>query len=187
MLIPRNITGNLAQLSKYYPVISLTGPRQAGMTTLLRELYPGYRYLSFESPEVRGDFEHDPKGFLRQYDDHAIFDEARHVPELFSYLQLMVDEDRRPGRFILSGLRNFLVLKSITQSLAGRVGIARLLPFDLAEKRAVDQIAEHATAEILHGSYPAKTVTNEPPELFYANYLASYVHSLQVTTLLQKR
>ncbi len=142
---------------------------------MLRDIYPGYQYVSFESPDVRLNFEYDPRGFLKQYSDQVIFDEAQHVPELFSYLQLMVDEDRRPGRFILSGSQNFLLLKNITQSLAGRIGIARLLPLDLREKKAAGQLLDDAYAEILEGGYPAKTISGEPADLFYSNYLASYV------------
>ena len=175
MFVHRTITSYLDKLGQYYPIISLTGPRQAGKTTLLRELYKDYRYVSFEAPETRADFTQDPRGFLRAYDDRVIFDEAQHVPELFSYLQLLVDEDRRPGRFILSGSQNFLLLKSITQSLAGRVGIARLLPFDHAEKRAVGVLPTDYLTEILNGGYPAKIVQDEPADIFYSNYIASYV------------
>jgi predicted AAA+ superfamily ATPase len=175
MLIDRSITTHLRELGKYYPIISLTGPRQAGKTTLLRELYTDYTYLSFEAPELRAEFTADPRGFLRQHGDRVIFDEAQHVPELFSYLQLLVDEQRTPGRFILSGSQNFLLLKSINQSLAGRAGIARLLPLDLSEKRGSDQLADDYFDEILNGGYPARTVSGEPPALFYSNYLASYV------------
>ena len=78
---------HLRELGKYYPIISLTGPRQAGKTTLLRDLYTDYDYLSFEAPELRAEFTADPRGFLRQYGENVIFDEAQHVPELFSYLQ----------------------------------------------------------------------------------------------------
>lgn len=176
MIIPRNIVTHLKTLGKYYPVISLTGPRQAGKTTLLRELYSDYRYVSFETPETKQAFEADPRAFLKKYDDRVIFDEAQHVPELFSYLQEIVDEDRRKtGRFILSGSQNFLLLKSITQSLAGRVGIARLLPLDMREKKAVGRLRESYLAEILQGSYPGKEIIEEPATLFYSNYLASYV------------
>jgi predicted AAA+ superfamily ATPase len=162
-------------LGKYYPIISLTGPRQAGKTTLLKKLYPDFRYLSFENPETKLAFNADPIGFLKKYDEKVIFDEAQHVPELFSYLQGIVDEDRRPGRFILSGSQNFLLLKSITQSLAGRVGIARLLPLDHSEKKSVDRLSQNYLNELLNGGYPARLVLNEPPDLFYSNYLASYV------------
>lgn len=175
MIIPRRVVTHLNELGKYYPVISLTGPRQAGKTTLLKELYAEYQYVSFEDPETKLAFENDPVGFLQRHNDRVIFDEAQHVPALFSYLQGIVDEDRRPGRFILSGSQNFLLLKSITQSLAGRVGIARLLPLDFSEKRAADLLPKSYAQEILNGSYPGKQVRNEPSRLFYSNYIASYV------------
>jgi predicted AAA+ superfamily ATPase len=175
MIIPRRITQHLDRLGKYYPIISLTGPRQAGKTTLLKKLYPSYQYLSFENPDTRLAFQTDPKAFLSKYDNKVIFDEAQHVPELFSYLQGIVDEDRTPGRFILSGSQNFLLLKSITQSLAGRVGIARLLPLDFAEKKSANILDPAYLTELLNGGYPARMVLGEPTDLFYSNYLASYV------------
>ncbi|MEM8584724.1 MAG: ATP-binding protein [Bacteroidota bacterium] len=183
MLIPRSITSHLEELGKYYPIITLTGPRQAGKTTLLKNLYPGYRYVSFEAPEVRIEFERDPNGFLSDHNEKVIFDEAQYVPELFSYLQLLVDENRDPGRFILSGSQNFLLLKSITQSLAGRAGIARLLPLTIAEKRDARLLSKNYTEEIYNGSYPEKTRLDEPSNLFYSNYLASYVQR-DVSTLI---
>ena len=136
MYVPRRQNTLLTELKNSFPVISLTGPRQAGKTTLLRHHFPEYRYVSFEQPSVRTAFASDPEGFLRTYDRAVIFDEAQNVPTLFSYLQSLVDEDRQPGRFVLSGSQNFLMRKSITQSLAGRVGIAELLPLDLVEMRA---------------------------------------------------
>ncbi|MEM9824936.1 MAG: AAA family ATPase, partial [Bacteroidota bacterium] len=132
-LIPRRLTNHIREMGKMFPIISLTGPRQAGKTTLLRALYPGYRYVSLEQPDVRRAAQADPKAFLETYHDKVIFDEAQRWPDLFAYLQTIVDEDRRPGRFILSGSQNFLLRKNISQSLAGRVGIVRLLPLDNEE------------------------------------------------------
>ena len=97
MLIPRRLTDQLRKLGTFFPAISLTGPRQAGKTTLLRELYPDYTYLSLENPTTRLAAQEDPVGFLRRHNDRVIFDEAQRFPELFSYLQGMIDEDRRPG------------------------------------------------------------------------------------------
>lgn len=175
MYIPRRQRQLLTELQNSFPVISLTGPRQAGKTTLLREQFSDYRYLSFEQPSLRTAYESDPEGFLRTYNDKVIFDEAQNVPSLFSYLQGMVDADRRPGRFILSGSQNFLMRKSITQSLAGRVGIAELLPLDQREMRGAGLLASTPEEAIFNGSYPGQTANPVRQRLFYDAYLYSYV------------
>ncbi len=139
MNIPRRLKSHIEELGRYYPIISLTGPLQAGKTTLLKKMFLAYRYVSLEDPDQQLRATNDPRGFLKQYDYRVIFDEAQRVPALFSYLQTMVDEDRQVGRYILSGSQNFLLRKSITQSLAGRVGIAHLFPIDMQEINAANQ------------------------------------------------
>ena len=175
MLIPRRLPTHLKELGTFFPIVSVTGPRQSGKTTLLRELYPEYKYVSLEDPNVRLVARKDPVNFLRVYNDRVIFDEAQRFPELFSYLQGVVDEDRTPGRFILSGSQNFLLRKNITQSLAGRVGIARLLPLDNYELKAADFLATEPEAAIHAGGYPALISKQYRNYLFYSSYLASYV------------
>lgn len=173
--IPRQVSQHIRELAEYFPVLSLTGPRQAGKTTLLRQLFAGYRYVSFEDVSFRDQFTSDPVGFLDLYDRNVIFDEAQRVPDLFSYLQTRVDEDRSPARFILSGSQNFLLLQNITQSLAGRVGIVRLFPFDFTELKAVDLLAETPAEAIYQGFYPEGYQTDLPPHFFYPNYVSSYL------------
>lgn len=175
MLIPRRLTVQLAELGKFFPAISLTGPRQAGKTTLLKELYPDYKYVSLEQPATRLAAQDDPIGFLRQYNDRVIFDEAQRFPELFSYLQGMIDDDRRPGRFILSGSQNFLLRKNITQTLAGRIGIAKLLPLDHRELRDADLLPDAYSEALLMGGYPGRIDRGIGADAFYGSYLASYV------------
>lgn len=175
MYVSRSLHQLLNELKRSFPVISLTGPRQAGKTTLLRHHFPDYRYVSFEQPSIRKAFESDPEGFLRTYHGQVIFDEAQNVPELFSYLQGMVDEDRQPGRFILSGSQNFLMRKNITQSLAGRVGIAELLPLDQVEMQQSNLLPTTPEEAIFNGSYPEQTVNPVRHRLFYDSYLYSYV------------
>jgi predicted AAA+ superfamily ATPase len=99
--IPRNLSEHIREIAGFFPVVSLTGPRQAGKTTLLKELFTHYRYVSFEDPAQRALFEDDPYSFLARYDGEVIFDEAQRVPKLFSYLQTVVDNDRRPGRVLV--------------------------------------------------------------------------------------
>lgn len=175
MLIPRRLTAYLRKIGSFFPAISLTGPRQSGKTTLLREMYPDYTYLSLEDTDTRLRAKADPKAFLAEYADRVIFDEAQRLPELFSYLQGIIDADRRPGRFILSGSQNFLLRKNITQSLAGRVGVARLLPLDLTELRTADLDAASYEEAIFRGGYPARIDQAIDSDIFYGSYLATYV------------
>ena len=111
------------------PVISITGPRQSGKTTLCKQLFPDYFYANLEHPETRTFALEDPNRFLQQGENGMIIDEAQYAPELFSYIQAKVDERGRNGEFILSGSQNFLFMERISQSLAGRVAIFHLLPF----------------------------------------------------------
>jgi predicted AAA+ superfamily ATPase len=128
-MISRDIEATLTSTLELYPVIFLTGPRQSGKSTLLKNRLPDYTYVTLEDPDVRGFALNDPRGFLHTYGDRAIIDEAQRVPELFSYIQTRVDEVNRPGMFVLSGSQNFLLMQAISQSLAVRVGILKLLPF----------------------------------------------------------
>lgn len=132
-MIHRTLTSKLRAAARQFPVVTLTGPRQSGKTTLVRAAFPDYAYVSLELPDQRAFALEDPRGFLAQFDRPVIFDEAQRAPELFSYLQGLVDERHRPGRFILTGSQNFLLLQSISQSLAGRCAVLHLLPFSLAE------------------------------------------------------
>lgn len=175
MYIPRRIVSHLRELEQYFPVLSITGPRQAGKTTLLKHLYPDYQYLSLEDPDLRQRAQEDPRSFLRKYNQRVIFDEVQRVPSLFSYLQTLVDEDRQPGRFILSGSQNFLLRQEINQSLAGRAGIVRLFPLDFAELREGNHLPLDYETAIFRGFYPAQYGTGIPPRLFYPSYVATYL------------
>lgn len=175
MIISRQLAEHIHALRQYFPIVSLTGPRQAGKTTLLQHLFADYRYISFEDPVYRERFEADPRGFLDQYDQEVIFDEAQRVPDLFSYLQGVVDAARTPGRFILSGSQNFLLMQGITQSLAGRVGIARLLPLDMAELTQASLLPTSPWKALHGGFYPVHYQMDMPPRFFYPNYLATYL------------
>lgn len=142
---------------------------------MLKTLFPEYAYVSLESPDNRSFATDDPKGFLTQYAKRTIIDEVQRVPELFSYLQTTVDESGQMGQYILSGSQNFHLLKHITQSLAGRVALFRLLPLDTEElDRAGILPASYLEACIL-GGYPAVYHRGLDPTDFYANYIATYV------------
>lgn len=123
-------------MSEKYPLVSVTGPRQSGKSTLLKHLFPEYRYLTLEDPDVREFAISDPRFFLKTYNDKVILDEVQRTPELFSYLQGVVDESDKSGQYLLSGSQNFLLMQSITQSLAGRVSLTKLLPFSFKEAHA---------------------------------------------------
>lgn len=132
-MIRRNITPVLQRLASQYPVITLTGPRQSGKTTLAKTQFSDKPYVTLEDPDQRRFATEDPRGFLAAYQQGAIFDEIQRAPELSSYLQGMVDANAQPGRFILTGSHQFELMTQVSQSLAGRTAVLRLLPFTLAE------------------------------------------------------
>lgn len=132
-MIRRTLEPILKSVARQYPVVTLTGPRQSGKTTLVRSAFEEHDYTSLEEPDVRSFALEDPRGFLGQYSGPVILDEAQRAPDLFSYIQTLVDEEDWPGRFVLTGSQNFLLLRSISQSLAGRSAILHLLPFSLSE------------------------------------------------------
>ncbi|MDX2285353.1 MAG: ATP-binding protein [Bacteroidia bacterium] len=172
-MISRLITPHILRLAQGFPIISLTGPRQAGKTTLLRQAFPSYRYVNLELPDLRAYAAEDPRAFLREYDRFVIFDEAQRVPELFSYLQGRTDEDRIMGQYILSGSQNFLLLDAVSQSLAGRTAVLKLMPFSFAELGP--KLPGSPEQAMWQGGYPAlydRPLT--PAELFPA-YLETYL------------
>jgi len=174
-IINRNISTIVLALKDQYPILSITGPRQSGKTTFLREFFKDYRYISLENKDEREFATKDPNGFLKKYDKKVIFDEAQNVPELFSYLQTKVDESREMGKFILSGSQNFLLLQNITQSLAGRVAIIKLLPFDFNELQEAKMLNENWMEMAVKGFYPALYQRNINPRIYYNNYLETYI------------
>src|SRR3989338_2522043 len=135
-MIKRFLSDPLEELAHQYPIVTITGPRQSGKTTLAKAVFPAYRYVSLEDLDQRNFAETDPRGFLAQYNKEVIIDEIQRVPSLFSYLQTTVDDIPLNGRYILTGSQQFLLNKEISQSLAGRTAILRLLPFSLAELQA---------------------------------------------------
>ena len=137
-MIPRTLAARLQADADGYPILSLTGPRQTGKTTLVRALFPDHDYLLLEDPVIREEALSDPKGLLARRPGGVILDEAQRAPELFSYLQGIVDEEDRPGRYVLTGSNNFLLMERISQSLAGRVAVRHLLPFAMEELYGVE-------------------------------------------------
>ncbi len=175
MLVHREIVSAMRQMVDKFPVVVLTGPRQSGKTTLLKAMFSDYGYVSLEDPDMRSFAESDPRGFLKQYDKYIIFDEVQRVPHLFSYIQSIVDDSGIMGQFIFSGSQNFHLMRSITQSLAGRVAIFRLFPFDFQELKSAGLLQNDYTEHLFKGFYPAIYNRDIRPEDFYPNYIETYV------------
>jgi predicted AAA+ superfamily ATPase len=183
-VINRQIYKAIREYQSKYPILALTGPRQSGKTTLLKTLFSDYRYVSLENPDNRDFALNDPNGFLKEFDDQVIFDEVQQAPSLFSYLQTIVDNrPDRMGGFILSGSQNFHLMERITQSLAGRVAIFKLLPFDFKELQDAKQLSDDPFDQLIHGFYPAIYSRKLSPSVFYSNYVQTYVNR-DVTELL---
>lgn len=174
-IINRQLTTAIRSQVQKYPILAVTGPRQSGKTTLLKHLFPEYKYVSLENTDLRSFAAEDPVGFLTTYDGQTIFDEVQRVPELFPYLQTKVDNQGIMGRYILSGSQNFHLLERITQSLAGRVALFKLLPFDIQELKFSNLLAEHWETMLFRGFYPAIYDRGIEPSVFYANYLQTYL------------
>jgi uncharacterized protein len=174
-MIERNITSKFIEFTKKFPIVSLTGPRQSGKTTLLKHILPDYRYVSLENPDNRNFAIDDPNGFLKTYNQFVIFDEVQRVPELFSYIQTKVDEDKIMGQYILSGSQNFLLLSQISQTLAGRVAVLKLLPFSYAELKNANLLSENIAINIFKGTYPATYDRQLKSDEFYPSYLETYI------------
>ncbi len=160
----------LLSLADKYPVVVITGPRQSGKTTLCKTTFPDKAYVNLEMPDIRQYAIDDPRSFLADYANGAILDEIQRAPELLSYIQGMVDEDDQAGRFILTGSQQFELMHSVTQTLAGRVGLLKLLPCSLSELQH-HGIDANPDTQIFTGSYPR----------IYDTGLASYLLGMEST------
>ena len=173
-MIEREITPRLASLFQQYPFVTVTGPRQSGKTTLCRRAFPHLAYANLEAPDQREFASSDPRGFLSQFPEGAIIDEVQHVPDLLSYLQVIGDERGRPGLFVLTGSEQFRLSNAVSQSLAGRTALLRLLPFSLAERRQTG--ASDQVDEILYsGFYPRILAQGLEPRQALGDYFETYV------------
>lgn len=174
-MIPRTLTSTLLRQAATFPVVTLTGPRQSGKTTLCRAAFPDLTYVSLEPPDTRRYAREDPRGFLAGLGDGAILDEIQRAPELTSYLQVLVDADPRPGRFILTGSEHLAVTQATSQSLAGRSAVLHLLPLDRAEVAAAGRGEVDLFTSLFRGGYPALFDRDVGPSDWLSAYQALYV------------
>jgi len=189
-MLSRLLQPTLRRLATENPVVTLTGPRQSGKTTLLRATFPKHAYATLEDPDVRQFATTDPRGFLDQFAGSVVLDEIQRTPDLFSYIQTAVDRDDTPGRFVLSGSQNFLLLRGVAQSLAGRAAICHLLPFSLSElvarkpfkssqvgrKLPKTRVVANSLIEVMHrGFYPRIHDKGLEPQRWLRDYYQTYV------------
>jgi predicted AAA+ superfamily ATPase len=174
-MIPRTATALLDEVRSGYPVITLTGPRQSGKTTLARAAFPGKPYVSLETPDEREFAASDPRGFLARWKEGAIIDEVQHVPALLSWIQSDVDVAGAMGRYVLTGSQNFSLMAHIAQSLAGRSALVQLMPLSIAELNAAGQTPADLDGMLLRGGYPALYARPLNPARWLADYTMSYL------------
>lgn len=175
LLIKRQLITHVRNAATFYPIVSVAGPRQAGKSTMLKQAFPDYQYVSMEDPDIYALATSDARGFFDSYTDGVIIDEAQKVPNLFSYMQGIVDKKRSPGRFVLSGSQNYLLHRNITQSLAGRIDLSTLYPLDFEEMGQIDSWDNLLEKTIINGFYPGKLTDGIPGKMFYSNYIKTYL------------
>lgn len=174
MLLTRTAEKELRTLAGQFKAVAVVGPRQSGKTTLVRMAFPDKAYVSLENPDTRRFAIEDPRGFIAGYPDGAILDEIQRTPDIFSYLQQVLDENKGKGRFIITGSNNFLLQENISQSLAGRVGYLYLLPL------SINELPKHKLSvneQIHKGFYPAIYEQEGQTEVgkYYLNYIRTYI------------
>lgn len=172
-MIQREAKDKMVEMAQKFPILVCTGPRQSGKTTLSKMAFSKYKYVSLENPDNEAFAQNDPKGFLEYYDRYVIIDEAQNAPQLFSYLQQVVDESGISGQYVLSGSQNYLMLERITQSLAGRVYLMDLLPLSQSEIAPVKK--QDVFESILYGGYPRIYDKKIAPQDFFPSYIQTYI------------
>lgn len=172
--IKRKIESTILEAAKYFPVITVTGPRQSGKTTMLKHIFPHLHYYSLEDLDTRSFAMEDPVRFLHLHEDGMILDEVHNYPELLSYIQGIVDEQPHK-KFVLSGSSNFALLKKVSQSLAGRSGVFELMPLSIEEVKGQIEYVDDADQLLYQGLYPAVCSCKNIPKFLYPSYLKTYL------------
>jgi len=190
-MIDRNIKEKIIKLAQSFPALGIMGPRQSGKTTLVKEIFPEYTYVTLEDADTQLFAKNDARSFLEVYTKKKglIIDEAQRVPELFSYLQGIIDAVYRPGFFILTGSQHFLLHEKITQTLAGRIALLSLLPLSVDELKKSHNLPQDVETLLLKGGYPRLYDQNIEIKDWCANYINTYVekdvrNTLQISDLL---
>ncbi|WEV75515.1 ATP-binding protein [Bifidobacterium sp. ESL0800] len=173
-MIERTLSTYVKKLATWFPVVSITGPRQSGKSTLIQSVFGDYEYINLERPNVRANALNDPVSFIENRPDRLIIDEAQYAPDLFSMIQTESDRRGTTGQYILSGSQNFLMLKNVKQSLAGRAGIARLLPLSYMEAQGSAQ-KPSADEFMLRGGYPRPYDVGIDLDAYFDAYISSYI------------
>ena len=176
----------LMTVAKGFPIITITGPRQSGKTTLAKMQFPGHIYLDLENPELRLILEHDPKSVFTAPDGSYIIDEFQYAPQVLSYIKMMADANPGTARFILTGSNQFSMMKHLSQSLAGRTAIFQLLPFSYQE---IYPDHKHEINDLLfRGFYPRLIDKEMDPQIFYTSYITTYLErDVRLLTQVQDR
>lgn len=175
-MIRREIEIPLKEIAATFPAVAIMGPRQCGKTTLAKASFPDLPYVTLEDPDVRGLALRDPRYFLAQYGDGAVFDEIQNAPDLMSYLQGMIDASPdRMGRYVLTGSRQFSLMESMTQSLAGRVGVLSMSPFTWSEWHGAGLSGVDVDDMIVRGLYPPVLARKAAPRFWYSSYFQTYL------------
>jgi hypothetical protein len=174
-MVQRIAKKKLIDLASKFKAVAVIGARQSGKTTLIKQVFKNKPYVSMENPDTRNFATEDPRGFLSSFPKGAILDEVQRVPQLFSYLQEILDDQRTKGLFILSGSNNFLLQQNISQTLAGRVGYLQLLPFSINELSKSKLLATSDDALMLKGFYPPVYDQKIPFGDWCPNYISTYI------------
>jgi len=170
----RNISSEFLHRLTKYPVITVTGPRQSGKTTLVKKACQQYLYVNLEKPDIRAFATEDPNGFLAQYPGSVILDEVQNVPSLLSYIQVIVDEKQKMGQFVLTGSHQLALHDALAQSLAGRTTLLHLLPLSFSELQN-ENISLSTDDYMLNGFYPRIYRDNLNPNTYYSDYVKTYL------------